>query len=79
MIIKLDRLEEKVIKLEKEISKEDSEKIHSVIEDSKNNLTKYPKKSWYLTTWNKFKNLDNKLKVLIGFKDSITNIIDWFK
>lgn len=79
MIIKLDRLEEKVIKLENEISKEDSEKIHLVIEDSKNNLTKYPKKSWYVTTWNKFKNLDSNLKLLIGFKDSLTNIIDWFK
>ena len=40
MIEKLNKLEDKINKLENKISKKDSEKIYSVIEDSKNNLTK---------------------------------------
>jgi len=78
---KLNNLQEQVNKLEKElkISKEDNIKIKYIIDQSTDNLSIYPKKSWYFTTLNKFKNINNDIKILLEFKDSISNMIDYFK
>lgn len=78
---KLNNLQEQVDKLEKElkITKEDNIKIKNIIKQSTDNLSIYPKKSWYFTTLNRFKNINNDIKILLEFKDSISNMIDYFK
>lgn len=79
--LKLNNLQKKVNKLEEElkISKDDNIKIKNIIQQSTDNLSIYPKKSWYFTTLNKFRNLNNDIKILLELKDSISNMIDYFK
>jgi len=78
---KLENLQEQIDNLEEElkISKEDNIKIKNIIEQSTSNLSIYPKKSWYFTTLNKFKRINNDINILIELKDNITNMIDYFK
>lgn len=78
---KLESLQEQVDKLEEElkISKEDNIKIKNIIEQSTSNLSIYPKKSWYFTTLNKFKKINNDINILIELKDNIINMIEYFK
>jgi hypothetical protein len=36
-----------------------------------------PKKTWFITTWNKLKNIDNNIKTMLGFKDTVFNLIEY--
>ena len=78
---KLTILQTQVNKLEDElkITKEENIKIQTIIEQSTENLSIYPKKAWYFTTLNKFKNINSDIKILLEVKDNISNLIDYFK
>jgi len=76
----LENIKQKIIDLEKssQITQEEKEEFEVVIQQSSDNLLKYPKRTWYFTTWNKFKNLNTNIKLLLEFEGSILKVIEHF-
>jgi predicted nuclease with TOPRIM domain len=75
----LDKLKEKIEELEKnlEISNDEAKNLTKIVDDGKINLELMPKKTWFITTWNKLKNIDNNIKTILGFKDTVFNLIEY--
>jgi hypothetical protein len=75
----LDELKEKIEELEKslEISNDEAKNLIKIVDDGKINLELMPKKTWFITTWNKLKNIDNNIKTMLGFKDTVFNLIEY--
>jgi len=78
---KLTKLQKRVDQLEKElkITSKEKEEIQEIITQSQTNLQTYPKKSWYFTTLNKFKAINNDIDILIKFKNNISSLIEFFQ
>ncbi|WP_457748673.1 hypothetical protein [Sulfurimonas sp.] len=75
----LDDLNDRVRELEekKEISNNEASNLMNIVQNSKNNLRLMPKKTWFIATWNKFKNIDANIKTALGFKDTLFNLIEY--
>jgi len=75
----LDELNDRVTELEEkeEINNDEASKLIRIVKYSKNNLNLMPKKTWFISTWNKFKNIDTNVKTALGFKDTIFNLIEY--
>lgn len=79
IIDKLNELQDRVKQLEesKKISLEDVEQTNKIIQLSKNNLEKYPKKVWIVMTYNKLKGINGIFKTAIEFKEQFEKLLEW--
>jgi len=75
----LDKLTTRVTELENnlEISKDEANNLIRIVKNGKNNLELMPKKTWFLTTWNKLKSIDKNIKTILEFKDTLFNFIEY--
>jgi hypothetical protein len=72
---KLQELQEKIEKLEQN---NDTKKQIEIIEQSKIEIEKYPKKAWWLKFYNRFNSLNNGLNLLNNISDNIIKLLDKF-
>lgn len=72
---KLQELQERIEKLEQN---NDTKKQIEIIEQSKIEIEKYPKKAWWLKFYNRFNNLNNGLNLLNNIGDNITKLLEKF-
>jgi hypothetical protein len=74
----LDELKEKIEELEKSsaISKDESRNLTKIVDDGKINLELMPKKTWFITTWNKIKNIHNNIITKMDFGKIFNNLLE---
>lgn len=70
---KLHELQERIEKLEQN---NDTKKQIEIIEQSKIEIEKYPKKAWWLKFYNRFNSLNNGLNLLNSIGDNITKLLE---
>ena len=73
--VQLDKLKERIEKLEQN---DDSRKSLDIIEQSKNELLTYPKKSWWMKLYNRVKDANSILKITNDIQDNIMSLLENF-
>lgn len=70
---KLDELQKRIEQLEQDTN---SKKVIENIEQSKNELATYSKKSWWLKFYNRVKGIHRGVNLALEFKDNIDNLLE---
>ena len=75
LLVKISEIQERIEKLEQD---NNTQKQIELLEKSKNELEKYPKKAWWLKFYNRFNNVNNGFMLANNLKDNVIKFLENF-